>query len=276
MKDDFPQWASVYEQKACQEIGRMIRRFKEVYPSLMMVYLPNASPERKVGNILVAMEPSMKVWAKNPGEKENEDAGKAKVDAGFRNFLLTVEDMILQFCAGNYLVGGYHITDVSKIATMPNDARTIREQAWSGQKGLLIEELALFGNNDCRIIPLGKKAGEWVEENLHGHAVLGNERVCECTLHHSPAGRGHRGKAATNDKDGYRKFIDDWKQEDFVWYARQCLDRMKNCESVKTSLLEKLSVPFTRGGSYMNLAFTYKVDFEKISGERIPVPFGNG
>jgi len=258
----FQKAVSDFEQKAKQEVTRIIRDLKVRHPNREMVYLPNVSPNRKVGNILVAMEPSFK-WASNEAD------GEAKVQAGFRNFLFSVEDVIVHFCAGKYLDGGYHITDVSKIAIKTEDAAAIREEAWAKQKELLIEELTLFGSDDCRVIPVGKSSpagsGEWIEKNLKGHATLKNTRFCEPVLHYSFNASKYRTKAAganPDTTDAFKRFDRDWDQAEFIAKAMECMSRMENCESEKIMLRKRISARLT--DSRLHLAFTYKTEFEKV------------
>ena len=56
------------------------------------LFLPNSEPEGRVQYVLVCMEPSIGRWARSP------DAARAKVEAGFRNFLPSDEVAILHFC----------------------------------------------------------------------------------------------------------------------------------------------------------------------------------
>jgi hypothetical protein len=262
MMSGFQKLASDFEKKAEYEVTQIIRRFKEKHPNLNMVYLPNVSQERKVRNIFVTMEPSLGLWAKT--EKE----GKKKVGVGFRNFLFSVEDMILHFCASEYLEGEYRITDVSKIATSTKDAGKIRKEAWAKQRDLLNKELELFGSDKYRIIPVGDTVGAWVRENRIGHAALKKVRIIEPVLHYSRWRAKHRKKAAQENPEGFTRFREDWDQDKFREYAAVCMERMKNCESEKRSLRNKLIGQIT--DSRMHLAFTYKCAFEKIEKDSKP------
>ena len=262
ISEKFHKAVSDFEKKAEYKVTRIIRNLKEKYAHLQMVYVPNVSPMGKVRNILVTMEPSF-LWA------ESEADGEEKVRAGFRNFFFSVEDMILHFCAGKYLDGGYHITDVSKIAIPTKDAGEIREEAWAKQKELLVEELSLFGSDDCRIIPVGKTSpagsGEWIENNLKGHTTLKNTRFCEPVLHYSRTASKYRTKAAGANPDAtaaFKRFDLDWNQAEFIAKATENMGRMENCESVKNMLRDRLSTRLNN--SCLNLVFTYKTAFDKV------------
>ena len=79
------------------------------------VFLPNTEPEGPVQYVLICMEPSLGRWARSA------DEARSKVEAGFRNFLFSMEDFILHFCARLYLCKPkerYHITDLSKGAML--------------------------------------------------------------------------------------------------------------------------------------------------------------
>jgi hypothetical protein len=78
------------------------------------VFLPNPEPEGPADYLFVCMEPSLGRWARSAEEAES------KVDAGFRNFLSSMEGFILHFCIRRYLCESnqrYHITDFSKGAS---------------------------------------------------------------------------------------------------------------------------------------------------------------
>ena len=79
------------------------------------IFLPNPEPSGPADYVLICMEPSLGWWARTA------DHAKARVDAGFRNFLFSIEDFILHFCVRRYLCAAeqrYHITDISKGAML--------------------------------------------------------------------------------------------------------------------------------------------------------------
>src|SRR5438105_177291 len=79
------------------------------------VFLAVPEPEGPADYILIGMEPSLGWWARDA------DEARQKVEAGFRNFLFSVEDFILHLCVRRYLCGAgkrYHITDLSKGAML--------------------------------------------------------------------------------------------------------------------------------------------------------------
>ncbi|MFA4864773.1 MAG: hypothetical protein WC605_13505 [Bacteroidales bacterium] len=85
---------SLKEIKLVKSIGDEI---KKINPNFEIAYLPNLSPKEKVKYIFIAMEPSLRRWAKD--EKE----AKEMVEKGFRNFILSWDDFIFHFCITRYL-----------------------------------------------------------------------------------------------------------------------------------------------------------------------------
>jgi len=79
------------------------------------VFLPNPEPDGPVQYVLICMEPSLGWWACSAGH------ARSRVEAGFRNFLFSIEDFIVHFSARRYLCGPeerYHITNLSKEAML--------------------------------------------------------------------------------------------------------------------------------------------------------------
>ena len=72
-------------------------RMKALAESEGDVFLPNTEPEGPVQYVLICMEPSLGRWARSA------DEARSKVEAGFRNFLFSMEDFILHFCARLHL-----------------------------------------------------------------------------------------------------------------------------------------------------------------------------
>src|SRR4030095_1160489 len=79
------------------------------------VFLPNPEPMGPVEYLFVCLEPSL-----GRGARASDEA-RSKVEAGFRNFLSSIEDFILHFCIRQYLcepTQEYHMTDLSKGAML--------------------------------------------------------------------------------------------------------------------------------------------------------------
>ena len=124
------------------------------------VFLPNPEPSRPVEYVFVCMEPSLGRWARSP------DEARAKVEAGFRNFLSSIEDFILHFCIQQYLcepTQRYHITDLSKGAMLVARAGVARSQWYDRWYGLLVEELDLVGTSGAGIFAVGNAVAQHLE-----------------------------------------------------------------------------------------------------------------
>lgn len=114
------------------------------------VFLPNPEPSQPAKYVFVCMEPSLGRWAQSPEE------AKAKVEAGFRNFVFSIEDFILHFCIKHYLcepTQPYHITDLSKGAMLVERAGVARTQRYDRWYPLLEEELDLVATSGAGHVP---------------------------------------------------------------------------------------------------------------------------
>jgi hypothetical protein len=124
------------------------------------VFLPNPEPVGPVEYVFVCMEPSLGRWARSA------DEARAKVEAGFRNFLSSIEDFLLHFCIQQYLCGPtqrYHMTDLSKGAMLVERAGVARTQRYDRWYGLLVEELALVATSGAGIVAVGHAVAQHLE-----------------------------------------------------------------------------------------------------------------
>lgn len=116
------------------------------------VFLPNPEPPQSAEYVFVCMEPFLGRWARSPEE------AKERVEAGFRNFVFSIEDFILHFCIKQYLCGPtqrYHITDWSKGAMLVERAGVARTDRYGRWYGLLMEELVLVAPSGAGIFAVG-------------------------------------------------------------------------------------------------------------------------
>ena len=125
------------------------------------VFLPNPEPLEPVEYVFVCMEPSLGRWAQSPEE------ARAKVRAGFRNFVFSIEDFILHFCIKHYLCNAterYHITDVSKGAMLTHRAGIARTHRYERWYGLLLEEVDLVATSDARTFAVGRDVSTFLAQ----------------------------------------------------------------------------------------------------------------
>lgn len=126
------------------------------------VFLPNPEPIGPVEYVFVCMEPSLGRWARSP------DDARAKVKAGFRNFIDSIETSILHFCIREYLcepTQRYHITDLSKGAMLVKRAGVARTQRYDRWYDLLLEELDLVTTPGAEIVAVGNKVSQHLARN---------------------------------------------------------------------------------------------------------------
>ena len=124
------------------------------------VFLPNPEPLGLVEYVFVCMEPSLGRWARSA------DEARSKVEAGFQNFISSIEDFILHFCIQQYLcepTQRYHITDLSKGAMLVKRGRVARTQRYDRWYGLLVEELDLVASSRAGIIAVGNAVAQYLE-----------------------------------------------------------------------------------------------------------------
>lgn len=129
------------------------------------IFLPNPAPGQPVHYVLICMEPSLGLWAQTPAD------AKAKVASGFRNFLYSLEDFILHFCARRYLCDAgeqYHITDLSKGAMLVDHAGSDRVERYNRWHVLLEEELDLISRPGAGVIAVGKVVSEHLKRRNFG------------------------------------------------------------------------------------------------------------
>ena len=125
-----------------EEYRELKNRFQARAEADDCVYLPNAEPSGPVRYVFVAMEPSLGRWA------SSDDDARAKVKAGFRNFITNrvCEVVLLHHAIREYLgTDSYHLTDFSKGAMPAARADIDREARYDRWYLLLREELALVG-----------------------------------------------------------------------------------------------------------------------------------
>jgi hypothetical protein len=124
------------------------------------VFLPNPEPEGPVHYVFICMEPSLGRWARSA------DEARSKVEAGFRNFLYSIEDYIFHFSIRRYLCKSterYHITDLSKGAMLVQRAGPAREDRYDRWYPLLEDEINLVATPNACIVAVGKIVSRYLK-----------------------------------------------------------------------------------------------------------------
>jgi hypothetical protein len=134
-------------------------RMKHLAEADGRVFVPNPEPVGPVEYVVICMEPSFGRWARSLED------GRTKVEAGFRNFIASIETSILRFCIQQYLgvpPQRYHITDLSKGAMPVAHASVARTERYDRWYGLLKEELDLVTLPHTRIVRVGTVVTEYL------------------------------------------------------------------------------------------------------------------
>jgi hypothetical protein len=174
------------------------------------VYLPNAEPSGPVRYVFVAMEPS-RGWA------SSDDDARAKVKAGFRNFITNrvCGVVLLHHAIREYLgTDSYHLTDFSKGAMGTVNADIDREARYDRWYPLLREELALVGP-DAPIFALGRDP----ETHLQRRGTRSTY-----VLHYSSRWLRHRDNAARGREREFEAFRNTVSYEDVLTTAQRVLE----------------------------------------------------
>jgi hypothetical protein len=160
------------------------------------VFLPNPEPSGPVEYIFVCMEPSLGRWARST------DEAKAKVEAGFRNFVSSFEDFILHFCIRQYLcepTQRYHITDLSKGAMLVEHASIERSLRYDRWYELLVEEVNLVAKPGAGIFAVGNPVAQYLTGRQYPRPIT---RV----IHYSGQAGRARAAAIAGHEDDFEKF----------------------------------------------------------------------
>ncbi|HUF71092.1 MAG TPA: hypothetical protein VMM79_20745 [Longimicrobiales bacterium] len=194
------------------------------------VYLPNLAPDGPVECVLICMEPSLDRWAGTPGQAE------ANVAAGLRNFLWSMEDFILHYCAREYLCRPgerYHITDLSKGAMRVNAAGVDRFARYDRWYDLLLEELALILRADATVVAIGRM----VADHLRRRAF-----PWEFTqvMHYSGQAAAARRASIRGRKGAFERFANSVSGADLVECAEALLSNPIVQPDLRTRILGRL------------------------------------
>ena len=159
------------------------------------------------------MEPSLGWWARSA------DHARSRVEAGFRNFLFSIEDFIFHYCVRRYLCGPaerYHITDFSKGAMLVDHAGLARIQRYDRWYALLQEEIDLCASPSAGIVAVGNV----VSQHL---ARRGFRRPFTRVIHYSSQAGLARSAGVVGREDSFQAFSGSVSLEDVVATAEDVL-----------------------------------------------------
>ena len=230
-EDAYGQLEKEFEKRVEEDNGRW---------KFASIFLPNVAPKAPVDYVLVAMEPSLKGWAKDILDAQQ------KIGKGFRNFCGVWQ---LYFPAEKYLCREgerYYLTDLAKGAMATNSEGAGSKEKYEAWYPLLEEELGLVAKPDAKIISIGSKVGRFLsEKGLYGHAGT--------IPHYSGSGAGYFGKEIPGRKEEYREFAGEIKT--IPGYSRK---PGHSCET------DHVPSTITPSESRKKLLFDYKIRFGRI------------
>jgi hypothetical protein len=216
------------------------------------VFLPNPEPAGRVDYVLICMEPSLN-WARTV------DEARAKVAAGFRNFLAGIDPMILHFCVRRFLCERgqrYHITDFSKGAMWVKLAAGEREERYKKWYPLLKEEIDLIAQPDARVIAVGKTVANFL-------SCLGFPRRFTPIMHYSQLAAKTRSARLKGHEHSFRAFKDSISLEDVLATAKDVLEESRVPKEISERALALL-MGRQLTTSRRQLIFSHKLDFEAM------------
>src|SRR5262245_3324627 len=217
------------------------------------VFLPNPEPLGPVEYVFVCMEPSLYRWARSA------DEARSKVEAGFRNFLSSIEDFIVHFFSHQYLCAPtqrYHVTDLSKGAMLVERAGVARAQRYDRWYGLLVEELDLVATSGAGIFAVGNAVARHLERRAF-------PRPFTPVIHYSGLAAQARAAGIVGHEDSFEKFRSTVCLKRVLATAEDVLIASAVPASFRDETLARLAKS-QLSESRQQLIFNYKLAFEAI------------
>lgn len=233
------------------------KRMKALAESDGHVFLPSPEPVGPVDYVFVCMEPSLGRWARQA------DKGKAKVEAGFKNFISSIDDAILHFSIRHYLCGPaerYHITDLSKGAMLVKHASLKRFERYDKWYGLLQEEIDLVTTPNARIVAVGNVIDRYLRRKQFA-------RPFTKVIHYSGQAGLARHNGIKGHEERFKEFIGSVSLNDLVSTMEQVFKAAHlPAEICDDALSQVTRRPLTPSGQ--QLIFNYMLAFELMRAGR--------
>ncbi|MDO8751133.1 MAG: hypothetical protein Q7K03_08325 [Dehalococcoidia bacterium] len=216
------------------------------------IFLPNVSPSGPVDFIFIGMEPSLRSWARSLKDAQDQ------IDAGFRDFLFSLEDFILHFCIRRFLCEKgqtYHLTNIGKAAMTVGHASQDREARWHRWYPLLQEEIDLVRKPNVKIFAIGTEVSRFLKKNSFAPqwATL---------LHHSKQASKYRMKTILGREHQFKDFAATISLDGVVEVAKEVM-----VEAKMPDLMFKRNLSRIRQSclttSRKALIWAYKEEFKK-------------
>jgi len=228
-------------------------RMKALAESDGHVFLPSPEPLGPVDYVFVCMEPSLGRWARDA------DKGKAKVEAGFRNFISSIDDAILHFSIRHYLCGPekrYHITDLAKGAMLVKHASLARGERYDKWYGLLQEEIDLVTTPNARIVAVGNVIDSYLRRRGFAKPIA---RI----MHYASTAGLARHNGIKGHEERFKEFNGSVSLSDLVSTMEQVLQEARVPAEVCDDALSQLTGR-QMTTSRQELIFNYMLAFESM------------
>jgi hypothetical protein len=198
------------------------------------------------------MEPSLGRWAATP------EVASERIAPGFRNFIYSLEDFILHYCASRYLCGEgqrYFVTDVSKGAMLVDRAGEERVERYNRWHDLLSDELELLLRASGQVIAVGNTvAKHFRDRGLRDFSTI---------MHYSGQAAAGRNAAIVGREAEYIAYRESVSLHDVADNAEQYMLACGIPAGVRAEALARLSAA-DLSDSRQKLMFIYKTAFEGI------------
>jgi hypothetical protein len=218
------------------------------------VFLPNPEPLGQVDYVFVCMEPSLGRWARSA------DEARSKVKAGFRNFISSIETIILHFCIREYLcepTQRYHITDLSKGAMSVERAGVGRTERYDRWYRLLLDELHLVATSGAAIFAVGNVVAQYLDLKRSASAFPWRPTK---VIHYSDQAVQARAAGIAGHEDSFEDFRNSVSLERVLTTAEDVLLASGVPASVRDEARARLAKS-QLSESRLQLIFNYKLAF---------------
>jgi hypothetical protein len=210
------------------------------------------------------MEPSLGAWVRVRGEAEAKAEGRAQVQAGFRNFVTSIEDFILHFAVRQFLCGPsqrYYITDLTKGAMLVKRAGANRTQRYDRWFPLLVAEVDLVAAPGAHVFAVGDTVDQYLRGRSFTRNLASSIHYSGKVIHYSPLAGQARSAGVRGHEASFELFRGSVSLESVLATARAVL-RESVPPRFQADTLTRLSRQRELSESQQKLIFNYKLAFE--------------
>jgi hypothetical protein len=233
-------------------------KMKDLAKDDRSVYLPNPEPLGPVDYVFICMEPSRGRWARSEAE------ARRKVEAGFRNFIASIETVVLHFCIQEYLCAPtqrYHITDLSKGAMLVKHADVTRTERYDRWYPLLLEELDLVAAPGARVFAVGVAVAQYLARRKF-------PRPFTRVIHYSSLAGSARAAGIIGREERFKAFRDSVSLE----RLRETADAVLRVSAIPATFRDETLAQLPKSQlseSLQRLIFNYKLAFETVRADNV-------